>query len=387
MSIYGDLNLMIEYRISKAFNGKREHMVKPNTANIAYPSQHIDFRIPKSSRNHVVVPNTRKITFNLEIESTDKTRSVVNNVGRALVKKKEFLLGSIEIDTINNSDIYDTYRKLYLSKKEREEMLLQGIQPGNGLKARMGAKKTDGTALKLTTQEIEFKKTLDKRFAIALDFDFFKHPVYPYGLEKRLFIRIELNSAKNVLLCTGDANATYKFPDISLEYDVILDGPYATATGEMYTEKTSIHYTKATSIHYQALSKKDITWKIDVNNLSFWSLQGLLLLFFDKRDDFANTNEEFYNPSINKILVLINGISLQLYRAGLQARDIYPELKKYFYKENSDVTWEKFLTTKFALWIDTRSSTNNILHGSGRAVEKSGILLQIKKAPETSGGV
>ena len=51
------------------------------------------------------------------------------------------------------------------------------------------------------------------------------------------------------------------------------------------------------------------------------------------------------------------------------------------------MTWEGFLTTKFALWIDTHSSTNNILHGSARAVEKSGILLQIKKAPETSGGV
>ena len=114
-------------------------------------------------------------------------------------------------------------------------------------------------------------------------------------------------------------------------------------------------------------------------------MQGLLLLFLDKRGDFADKNEEFYNPSINETSVMINGLSLQLYRAGLQARDIYPELKKYFYKENSDVTWEKFLTTKFALWIDTRSSTNNILHGSGRAVEKSGILLQIEKAPETSG--
>ena len=73
----------------------------------------------------------------------------------------------------------------------------------------------------------------------------------------------------------------------------------------------------------------------------------------------------------------------QLFAAGLQAREIYPELKKHFYKENSDVTWEGFLRTKFALWIDTRSSIDNTLHGSGRAVEKSGILLQIKKAPET----
>ena len=39
----------------------------------------------------------------------------------------------------------------------------------------------------------------------------------------------------------------------------------------------------------------------------------------------------------------------QVFAAGLQARDIYPKLKKYFYKENSNVTWEKFLTTKFGL--------------------------------------
>ena len=39
----------------------------------------------------------------------------------------------------------------------------------------------------------------------------------------------------------------------------------------------------------------------------------------------------------------------QLYADGLKARDIYPELKKYFCKENSDVTCEEFLSTKFGL--------------------------------------
>ena len=46
----------------------------------------------------------------------------------------------------------------------------------------------------------------------------------------------------------------------------------------------------------------------------------------------------------------------------------------------------EFLTTKFVLWIDTRSISNNALHGSGMIVEKSGILLQTEKAPENSGG-
>ena len=51
------------------------------------------------------------------------------------------MLGSKEIDTINNSDIYDTYKDLYLSEKEREKKLLQDIQLVNGLKAQVGTKK------------------------------------------------------------------------------------------------------------------------------------------------------------------------------------------------------------------------------------------------------
>ena len=132
------------------------------------------------------------------------------------------MLGSKDIGMINNSDIYDTYKDLYLSEKEHEDKLLQGIQSANGLKSRVGAKKSDGIALVVTTQENAIKKTFDKRFAIPLDFYFFKHAVYPCGLKEDLIVRLELNSSENS------------------------------------------------------------------------SLQGLLLVFLDKRDEFASKNEEFY---------------------------------------------------------------------------------------------
>ena len=118
------------------------------------------------------------------------------------------ILVSKEIDTINNSDIYDTYKDLYLSKKEREERLLQGIQSVNGLKTRFCAKKADGTALTVTDQENTIKKTLDNRFAIFLDFHFFNHPAYPYGLKEQLIVRTELNLSEKVILCTRDSSAT-----------------------------------------------------------------------------------------------------------------------------------------------------------------------------------
>ena len=151
---------------------------------MTYTGQHIDIERLHGSRDHAIVPDTIKITFNLDITSTDKARSVVNNVGSALVKKKNLMLGSKSIDTINNSDIYDTYREIFLSKKECEEKLLQGIQSANGLKARVGTKKADGTALTVTTQENAIKKTLiiDLQYHQVLTFSSILY--IPMGLGK-----------------------------------------------------------------------------------------------------------------------------------------------------------------------------------------------------------
>ena len=204
-----------------------------NTPNIAYPGQHFKVKILKGSVDHIIVPNTLKITFDLELTSTDKARSAVSNGGRTLVKKV-LRFGLKEIDVINNPCIHDAYKGLYLSEKEREERLLQGIQTANGLKDRLDPKTLDCTALTLTTQENVIKKTYDKRFEVPLDFDFFKHPVYPSGCEEDLTIKIELNSAKEVILCTGDTNTIYKISDINLEYDGIFDISYATNIREIY---------------------------------------------------------------------------------------------------------------------------------------------------------
>ena len=77
------------------------------------------------------------------------------------------LLGSNETDAINNSDIYVTYREFYLGEKEREEKLVRGIQLVNDY-------------------EYTTKNTFEKMFAIPLEFDFFKRPVYIHGHKEDL---------------------------------------------------------------------------------------------------------------------------------------------------------------------------------------------------------
>ena len=137
--------------------------------------------------------------------------------------------------------------------------------------------------------------------------------------------------------------------------------------------ETLIPYIKVTAVHQQTLSKKNENWKIDINNLSLRSLQGMLLLFVDKQ------NKKFHNPSIKKILIAINGIPHQLYPGGVLSSDIFPEAKKYFDKLGSNMT-------KFGLRIDLRSSNDNQLHGFGRTIERSETLLQIERAADVSDG-
>ena len=45
MSVYGELDPMAERRTQFSFKRKIEHLVKASTANVAYPSQHIDIEI------------------------------------------------------------------------------------------------------------------------------------------------------------------------------------------------------------------------------------------------------------------------------------------------------------------------------------------------------
>lgn len=87
-----------------------------------------------------------------------------------------------------------------------------------------------------------------------------------------------MNSSEKVILCRKDSTATCKLSDITLDY-AIFDKRCATTIAELYSGKTSIPFTMITPIYYQIVSKIDITSKVDVDNLSFCSLQDLLLCF------------------------------------------------------------------------------------------------------------
>ena len=86
---------------------------------IAYPNQQTDMEIPHGSKDHVILPDTVKIPFDLDIESTDKARSLWR-MQQGTGKKKVLMLGLKEIDTINNSYLlYLWHVQGPLSKQKR----------------------------------------------------------------------------------------------------------------------------------------------------------------------------------------------------------------------------------------------------------------------------
>ena len=55
----------------------------------------------------------------------------------------------------------------------------------------------------------------------------------------------------------------------------------------------------------------------------------------------------------------------------------------------ADVNLGEFLTSKYSLWLDLRTSNDDSLHGSGRRIEKASecITIQITKKAEATGAL
>ena len=127
-------------------------------------------------------------------------------------------------------------------------------------------------------------------------------------------------------------------------------------------------------------------WLLDFTSFKQRAYKVLLLLFHRGSDKFCIQGGKFLQPNGKKVNVIIDGDPHQLLQGSILPRNMYQEIGKRFLRENSDVSFEEYLTTKYELWIDTRSSTDNKLHSSGRLMN-SGVKLQIDKVVESSGNL
>ena len=142
------------------------------------------------------------------------------------------------------------------------------------------------------------------------------------------------------------------------------------------------------------LNKSDPTWNLSFNT-HCKSLKGILVLFEGEKPHEGDTSK-FYNPKIQKVSVIVEGKPNQLYAQGMRSFEQYDGICKYFAEGKQEdnnandvqkhlqlhnLSAGEYLTDRYALWLDFRTTDENALHRMGRKIENAseGITLQIEK--------
>ena len=70
-------------------------------------NQDLLVRFPNLGSDNVIIPETTNLSFNIELTSTaDPNRTLVSNIGRAIIKKLAVKFEGNEILSIDNYDVF-----------------------------------------------------------------------------------------------------------------------------------------------------------------------------------------------------------------------------------------------------------------------------------------
>ena len=120
-------------------------------------------------------------------------------------------------------------------------------------------------------------------------------------------------------------------------------------------------------------------------------MKGILLLFVEPYTAGTRDSEKYIFPDLKKISVTVNGSPNMLYNNGIESRDIWSEVSRFFMKEKykpQHMTLKKFYTgNKFGLLIDLRSMASQEMYSSGTRLVNTtdGAQLEIGETAKVQG--
>ncbi|MEW8445388.1 MAG: hypothetical protein AB2661_15975 [Candidatus Thiodiazotropha sp.] len=86
--------------------GVRQSVVITNNPSTIDQNQQLLVRFPNLGAHDVIVPGSARLAFRIALESEDAARTVVQNLGRAIVKKTTIKISGNEVMSIDDSDVY-----------------------------------------------------------------------------------------------------------------------------------------------------------------------------------------------------------------------------------------------------------------------------------------
>ena len=112
-SAYGrKLNPYRRLRDPLGVKAVRQSVVVTNNPSTIDQNQQLLVRFPNLGSNDVIVPGTARLAFTVSLTSTDVNRTLVQNIGRAAVKKTTIRISGNEILSLDDSDVYQCYQDL-----------------------------------------------------------------------------------------------------------------------------------------------------------------------------------------------------------------------------------------------------------------------------------
>ena len=339
----------------------------------------------------------------------DKKRTLVNNIGRSIIKRLSVKFEGNDIMTIDDYDIYSCYKDMWFTKQQKANSVRQGIISSNGMTDNCLKLRID-TSEKSTSNATDnaIFNTYKNKFIIPLDFEILSTslPFYQRVLGNKLCYERTFNNYSKVIKSSPEKksgqdqlpDASYTISNISLEYDIV-NNPTLAKEVRMEYLNLAVLFNRILRHRQIRFDKQHSVWNFSFNSPAK-SLIGILMLFEEETAYKRDTNK-FYNPNIQEVSITIEGKPNQLFSNGMRPFQRFNEIVKFFgeqdLKDNDanemqkqlelyDVNVGEYLTDKHGLFIDFRTIDQNKLHGSGRRLENisEGISLQIEKAKHSS---
>ena len=282
-----------------------------------------------TSEHEVIVSGSLALVFNINLSGDHANNYLVQNVSRALVDQLHVKFAATSVQDTVGYDIYKIFEDLFLCTDERANMISEGIQSEDLCKIRSGAgdKKTSGV-----DKENTLNGVYGNKYRINLD-----HPIltdhgvfYPLALYSDLVFELTLAPASQVVLGSDDSQLVYKLENIQLEYETIRSKSLANEAASTYASGKEFAYDLVMRERVVPIARGSDT------RINLWanpqrrSLKGILLLFINPYNAGERKSENYFNPDITKVKVIVNGVPNRVYNEGISGSDMWNELTRYF---------------------------------------------------------
>ena len=317
-------------RTAKGIKGTRQKVIVTHNPSEIDQAQLLLVRFPTLGSDDIIIPGMANLSFSIELSSTvDANRTLVSNIGRAIIKKLAVKFERNEILGIDDFDIFACYQDLWKTKSEKRNAIWQGIVSSGGcrnncIKLRINA----GDKNAGVTQGKAITDAYGNKFIIPLDFEMLDSAAlyYQAGLRNRLCYEITFNDSNRVIKSAVSPkvpDAKCKITDISLEYEIVTQPDVGRSIRSEY-QSMALLYDRILRHRQLAVNKSDTTWNWSCNT-PCKSLKGILVLFEEEKS-YTRDTSKFYNPKIQKVSVTIEAKPNQLYSHGMRSFEQYDEI-------------------------------------------------------------